>query len=82
MYNSKLEIRLEAVRLATATSGVDRRDLINFARTIEQYVTDGIELPDVYDHNEVILGMAEKLKERMGNESETGKACVLGEEGS
>lgn len=47
--NSKLELRLEAVRLASVIEGVSTSSLIKTAKEVEKYVLGKAELPETYD---------------------------------
>ena len=50
MYqNSKLDVRLEAARLAVSLKDVTVRNVVVAARAIEKYITGDTELPEVYD---------------------------------
>lgn len=45
--NSRLEVRMEAVRMAMQLKEATAENIIAMAREIEEYVLSGIELPDV-----------------------------------
>jgi hypothetical protein len=61
--NSKIEVRIEALRLAASLKNVDRVNVIHVAREIEEYIMDGIELPDIYDPNTYMKELVDKLEQ-------------------
>lgn len=50
MLNSKFEVRMEAVRLATMVEGINTSEVIPLSRQIAAYIMGGItDLPETYD---------------------------------
>ncbi len=72
MYqNSKIEARVEAVRLAALLKDVTSENIVPVSKQIEEYITEGIELPDTYDPNACIKELAEKIGNATKGEKKT-----------
>ena len=73
MYqNSKLDVRLEAARLAVSLKDVTARNVVVAARAIEKYITGDTELPEVYDpdtYMELFKKMLESTPGRQQDDS-------------
>lgn len=62
MYNSKLEVRAEAARLAIALEDVTAETVVSVAKEIEKYIIGDVNLPEVYNPNEASEKMMEFWK--------------------
>lgn len=51
--NSKLELRIEAVRIAVNVDGVTDKNVIAVSEEIAKYILGDAELPEVYDPTEL-----------------------------
>lgn len=60
-YNSKVEVRVEAVRLAAILKDVTSENIIKMSKEIEAFIITGIDLPDVYDPNSYMKDLAERI---------------------
>lgn len=58
---SKIGIRLEAMKIAASIKCIRRENVITLAKEIEEYITQGIELPDVTDPNEYMKNLIKAL---------------------
>lgn len=67
-YNSKVEVRCEAVRLAALLKDVTSKNVVALSKDIEEFILDGIELPNVYDPNSYMKDMV-KMVENVGKPS-------------
>lgn len=65
MYDSKIDIRVEAVRIASMMRDVEKSDIVDVARKIAGFITEGIELKDVNDPNAAIKEAMEVWKAEM-----------------
>ncbi len=68
--NSKLEVRLEAVRLAAMTEGVSPSTVIVTAREIEEYIIGDAVLPEHYDPNATMTQLVSALQTQMSSGDE------------
>lgn len=59
--NSKLELRIEAVKLAVNVEGVTSENVIETAEKIEAYILGDTELPEWVDPNAQIKELTEKF---------------------
>lgn len=59
--NSKLDLRIEAVKIAVNVEGVTSENVIETAVKIEEYILGGVELPEFYDTNAQIKEITEKF---------------------
>lgn len=50
--NSKIELRIEAVKLAANVEGVTDKNVIAVSEKIAKYILGNAELPEVYDPTE------------------------------
>lgn len=50
--SSKIELRIEAVKLAVNVEGVTDKNVIAISEEIERYILGDAELPEVYDPTE------------------------------
>lgn len=63
--NSKIELRIEAVKLASNLEGVTNENVIAVSEEIARYILGDAELPEVYDPTEYqdkILKMMTEMK--------------------
>lgn len=49
--NSKLELRIESVKIAVNVEGVTSENVIETAEKIEKYIAGSVNFPEVYDPN-------------------------------
>ena len=61
--NSKLELRIEAVRIAVNVDGVTDKNVIAVSEEIAKYILGDAELPEVYDPTE----LQDKMLKMMSN---------------
>lgn len=67
--NSKLELRIEAVKLAVNVEGVTSENVIKTAEKIEAYILGDTELPEWIDPQAQLKELSEKfLTKDFGNE--------------
>ncbi len=64
MYqNSKIEARVEAVRLAALLKDVTSENIVPVSKQIEEYITEGIDLPGIYDPNSYLKDFMSKMND-------------------
>lgn len=67
--NSKLDLRIEAVKIAVNVEGVTPENVIETAKAIEGYILGSVELPDYIDPNAQMKELTEKFHTKdFGNE--------------
>lgn len=67
--NSKLELRIESVKIAVNVEGVTSENVIETAKAIEGYIIGDIELPEWIDAQSQWKELSEKfLTKDFGNE--------------
>lgn len=66
---SKLELRQFAVTTAANAEGVTAENFIAFAKSVEEYVLGGVELPEHYDEADQM----QRLTEMIANSTVTPK---------
>lgn len=59
--NSKIEARIEAVKLALNVEGVTAENIIEVSGKIADFIVGGSELPDAYDPNAYLKDMVAKM---------------------
>lgn len=59
--NSKIEARIEAVKLALNVEGVTSENIIEESGKIADFIIGNSELPDIYDSNGYLKDMVEKM---------------------
>lgn len=59
--NSKIEARIEAVKLALNVEGVTSENIIEVSGKIADFVIGNAELPDTYDSNGYLKDMVAKM---------------------
>lgn len=59
--NSKIEMRLEAVRLAVNTEGVTADNVIDLSEKIATFILGDSRLPETYNANEVTTRLMESF---------------------
>ncbi len=60
--NSKVEIRLEAVRNAVMVENITPSEIIPLAREIEHFIIGDADFPEQYNSNDYLEKMMESLK--------------------
>lgn len=76
--NSKLDLRLEAARLATMVDDITPKRIVPTAKEIEAYVLGDAELPETYDANELLTkSMAILNKGGLGYEVKAEKGTKI-----
>lgn len=76
--NSKLDLRLEAARLAAMVDGITPERIVPTAKEIEAYVLGNAELPEAYDANELLAkSMAILNKGGFGYEGKAKKEAKI-----
>lgn len=76
--NSKLDLRLEAARLATMVDGITPERIVPTAKEIEAYVLGDAELLETYDANELLTkSMAILNKGGLGYEVKAEKGTKI-----
>jgi len=68
--NSKVEIRLEAAKLAVMVEGVTPDTVVNVSREIESYVLGEAKLPEVYDPNAMLKDSINILNRRFEEDAQ------------
>lgn len=66
--NAKIEIRLEAVRLAVNTEGVTADNVIDLSERIAAFVLGDAKLPETYNANEVTTRLMESFTQMQRDE--------------
>lgn len=56
--NSKIEVRAEAVRLAVMVEGANPDNVVELSKKIGDFLLDGVEIPDVFNQNEMMKTFA------------------------
>lgn len=59
--NSKLEVRIEAVKLAINVEGVTSENIVGTSKAIAKFILGDAELPDADDSNKLYKEMIAKL---------------------
>ncbi len=59
--NSKIEVRIEAVKLAINVEGVTSDNVVETSEAIAKFILDDAKLPDTYDSNAMMTEMIAKL---------------------
>ena len=59
--NSKLELRIEAVKLAINVEGVTSENIVGASEAIATFILGDAELPDTHDGNALYKEMMAKL---------------------
>lgn len=59
--NSKIEARIEAVKLALNVEGVTSENIIEVSNKIAAFIIDNAELPDSYDSNAYLKEIMAKV---------------------
>lgn len=59
--NSKIEARIEAVKLALNVEGVTSENIIEVSGKIADFIVGNSELPDTYDSNGYLKDMVAKM---------------------
>lgn len=59
--NSKIELRIEAVKLAINVEGVTSENLVTTSDAIAKFILGDAELPDTYDSNSTMKELMEKF---------------------
>lgn len=59
--NSKIEARIEAVKLALNVEGVTSKNIIEVSNKIATFIISNAELPDSYDSNAYIKEIMAKM---------------------
>lgn len=77
-YNSKLDLRSDAIRLAVALEDVTSDNVVDTAKAIEAYIAGDAKLPEVYDQAEEQRRMMELTQRQFqlnpqGNEEKANK---------
>lgn len=76
--NSKLDLRLEAARLAAMVDGITPERIVPTAKEIEAYVLGDAELPETYDANELLAKSMSVLNNvGFGYESKTEEGAKI-----
>lgn len=70
MFNSKIEVRVESVRLATLVEGATPENIIELSKKIGEYLLDGVDMPEVYDQTTAMKTMSSMMlgMKSVGNE--------------
>lgn len=71
--NSKIEVRAEAVRLAAMVEGANSENVVELSIKIGEYLLDGVDLPDVYNQNEMMKTFATMALDMKNGNHEDGK---------
>lgn len=70
MYESRLQVRIEAARIAVSSNVCkDVDDVLRLAKAIETYVSDGIEMQDIVDVNKYIVDIFAKMNDGFAERS-------------
>lgn len=78
MYqNSKIEVRCEAIKLASSLKDVTSENVVLVSKNIEAYIVGDIKLPDVYDPNAFMKELAVKMQEMMEAQTEDNKKASV-----
>ena len=72
--NSKIEARIEAVKLALNVEGVTSGNIIEVSGEIADFIIGSAELPDTYDSNNYLKEMVAKMASNLANSSSNEKA--------
>ncbi len=59
--NSKIEVRIEAVKLAINVEGVTSDNVVETSEALAGFILGDAELPDTYDSNAMMKEMMAKL---------------------
>lgn len=59
--NSKIEVRIEAVKLAINVEGVTSDNIVETSEAIAKFILSDAELPDTFDSNAMMKEMMAKL---------------------
>lgn len=59
--NSKLEVRIEAVKLAINTEGVTSENIVETSAAIAGFILGEAELPETYDSNSTMKELVDKF---------------------
>lgn len=68
--NSKIEARIEAVKLALNVEGVTSENIIEVSGKIADFIVGNSELPDTYDSNGYLKEMVAKMAPNPAIEAE------------
>lgn len=73
--NSKIEVKIEAVKLAINVEGVTSENIVETSEAIAKFILGDAELPDTYDSNSTMKELMERFSNpttSAGNESKEG----------
>lgn len=70
--NSKLEVRIEAVKLAINVEGVTSENVVETSEAIAKFILGDTELPATYDSNAIYKDMMNRFPKSTNNEAEKG----------
>lgn len=59
--NSKIEVKIEAVKLAINVEGVTSKNIVETSEAIAKFILGDAELPDTHDDNALYKEMMAKL---------------------
>ncbi len=61
MYNSKIDIRVEAARMAVALKDTTTENVVSVAKEIATFIQGDAELPEHYDSNQTLKEMMKTI---------------------
>lgn len=59
--NSKIEVKIEAVKLAINVEGVTSENIVEISEAIVKFILGDAELPDTYDSNSTMKELMERF---------------------
>jgi len=65
--NSKLEVRNEAVRIASMLKDVDSTNIVEVSEKIEKYMLGNVDVPDFYDPNAYMRELKDMFKSQISD---------------